>query len=260
MLAEDELASGGELTVVLGDDEVATRLGARRALEPHGLRVVSEVANAADAVSAALKYRPDVCVLAVRMPGNGIEAARQISCTLPETKIVMLTASARDDDLFAALRAGADGYLLKTMSAARLPHAIRGVVRGEAALSREMTARLIREFREGGRRRRLELPDHGVELTAREFEVVERLRRRVRTAEIARDLGISEITVRRHVSAILHKLGTPDRRSAIELLERAERQSLEPETPARPLGVRLADTPASGPAESGALSPCTGPG
>lgn len=233
MLTEINGATARELTVVLADDHVATRVGVRRALEPHGLRVVAEVGNAADAISAALKYRPDVCVLGVRMPGNGIEAARQISDALPATKIVMLTASERDDDLIAALRAGADGYLLKTMSTARLPHAIRGVVHGEAALSRTMTARLIREFREGGRRRRLQLSvrGHGVELTAREFEVLERLRKRGRTAEIAADLGISEITVRRHVSAILHKLGTPNRRSAIELLER-ERERLQTETPA----------------------------
>ena len=228
-----ELANASELTVVLADDHAATRMGVRRELEPHGLRVVAEVDNAADAVRAAREHHPDVCVLAVRMPGNGIEAARQISDSVPATKIVMLTASERDDDLFAALRAGADGYMVKTMQVAHLPRAIRGVVRGEAALSREMTARLIREFREGGRRRRVQLSaDLGVELTAREFEVLEPLRKRARTAEIAADLGISEITVRRHISAIVHTLGTPNRRSAIALLERIEQQRLEAETPA----------------------------
>ena len=233
MLTKLDLGDASEVRVVLADHHAATRVGIRRALEPHGLRVVAEVDNAADAVRAAHEHHPDVCVLAVRMPGNGIEAARQISDSLPATKIVMLTASERDDDLFAALRAGADGYMLKTMQVAHLPRAIRGVVHGEAALSREMTGRLIREFREGGRRRRLQLSvDLGVELTAREFEVLEPLRKRVRTAEIAAALGISEITVRRHVSAIVHKLGTPNRRSAIELLERMEQQRLEAETPA----------------------------
>jgi len=234
MESDIDLTDATELTVMLADDQSAIRAGVRHALEPHGLRVVAEVGNAADAVAAARKHRPDVCVLAVRMPGNGIEAARQISDLVPGTKIVMLTASERDDDLFAALRAGADGYLLKTMSTERLPHTIRGVVRGEAALSRAMTARLIREFREGGRHRRLQLSEvnDGIELTAREFEVLERLRTLGRTAEIAADLGISEITVRRHVSAILHKLGAPNRRSAIEMLERAERQQLQAETSA----------------------------
>jgi DNA-binding NarL/FixJ family response regulator len=240
MLTRNDLADASELSVLLADDQVAIRAGVRRALEPHGLRVVAEVGNAADAVAAALKYCPDVCVLAVRMPGDGIDAARRISDALPATKIVMLTASERDDDLFASLRVGAHGYLLKTMSTERLSHTIRGVMRGEAALSREMTARLIREFRERGRRRWLQLSvlDHGVELTAREFEVLQRFRKRARTAEIAADLGISEITVRRHVSAILHKLGTPNRQSALELLERAERQRLAAETPT--MGGQLA--------------------
>ncbi len=234
MNGDIEFPQSTEVTVLLADDHVATRAGVRHALQPHGLRVVAEAASAGEAVAAALRYRPDVCVLAVRMPGNGIEAARQISEALPTTKIVMLTASDRDEDLFAALRAGADGYLLKTMSTERLPHTIRGLLRGEAALSRAMTARLIHEFREGGRRRRLQLSvlGDGIELTSREFEVLERLRTRGRTAEIAADLGISEITVRRHISAILHKLGTPNRRSAIELLERAERHRLQAGAPA----------------------------
>jgi DNA-binding NarL/FixJ family response regulator len=233
-MTEGYADSASELTVVLADDHVPTRAGVRRALEPYGLRVVAEVDTAADAISAARKHHPDVCILAIRMPGNGIEAARQIRDELADTKIVMLTASERDDDLFAALRAGADAYLLKTTSAERLPRAIRGVANGEAALPRAMTARLIREFRDRGRGRRLPLSvaQHGVEVTAREFEVLERLRKHEPTAGIAAHLGISEITVRRHISAILHKLGTPNRRSAIELLERAERQELEAETPA----------------------------
>jgi DNA-binding NarL/FixJ family response regulator len=216
-----------DLTVVLADDHLATRVGIRRALEPEGLRVVAEVGNAADAVQAAIEQRPDVCLLAVRLPGDGIEAARLIKQASPETKIVMLSASGRDEELFGALRAGADGYLLMTTSPSRLPIAIRGVANGEAALPREMTARLIREFRERGHRRRLpvSLAEPGVELTAREFDVLEQLRKRERTAVIAAQLGISEITVRRHVSSILQKLGVPNRNTAIELLERAERDS-----------------------------------
>jgi DNA-binding NarL/FixJ family response regulator len=130
--------------------------------------------------------------------------------------------------MFGALRAGADGYLLMTTSAQRLPHAILGVARGEAALPREMTARLILEFRERGTRRRVTLPatEAEVEFTAREFEVVERLRKHERTAEIASELGISEVTVRRHVSSVLRKLESPNRDSAIEMLEQAEMQSL----------------------------------
>lgn len=215
-----------ELTLVLGDDHVATRLGIKRAIEPHGVRVVGEAASASEAVALCVKQRPDVCLLALRIPGNGIEATRAIREVLPETKIVMLSSSGGTEDLFSALRAGADGYLPMTMSATRLPHAIRGVVNGEAALPRDLTAELIKEFRERGNRRRLTVaPDQNVELTAREFEVLERLRRRERTAEIAVRLGIAEVTVRRHAASIASKLGATNRRTMMEMLERAERDA-----------------------------------
>jgi DNA-binding NarL/FixJ family response regulator len=221
-------SNSNELKVLLADDQVPGRAGIKRAIEPHGLRVVAEAANAPDAVRMAAEQRPDVCVLAVGLPGNGIDAARQIKQSLPETKIVMMTGSASDEDLFGALRAGADGFLLMSTPASRLPHAILGVAHGEAALPRAMTARLILEFRERGTRRRLTLSAAGaeVELTAREFEVFERLRKRDRTAEIASRLGISEVTVRRHVASVLRKLGMPNRRSALEMFDNAEREEL----------------------------------
>lgn len=209
-----------QLTVLVADDQVTTRVGARRALESKGFQVVAEASSAAAAVEAALTHHPDVCLLATRLPGGGIWAAEQISCALPETKIVVLGES-DEGDLFGALRAGADGYLLRTTSVARLPHAIRGVVDGQAALPRELTACLIREFRESGGPRRLRLAASGesVELTARQFQVLQRLRQGDRTSEIAGRLGISEVTVRRHISAIESKLGVADRRSALERLQ-----------------------------------------
>ena len=217
-------SAAGELTVVVADDQMPVRAGIKRAIEPHGMRVVAEAANAEDAVRLALAYRPDVCVVAVELPGSGIEASRRIKRSLPDTKIVMMTGSARDEELFEALRAGADGYLLMSTPASRLPHAITGVMRGEAALPRAMTGRLVLEFRERGTRRRV-MPASAeveVELTAREFEVLQRLRKHEATAEIASHLGISQVTVRRHVASLMRKLGVPDRRSAIELIEQAE--------------------------------------
>jgi len=215
-----------ELTVLLACDQSPARAGIRRAIEPHGLRVVGESASASEALRMALALRPDVCVLAVELPDNGIEGARAIKQALPETKIVMIAASPREEDLFGALRAGADGYLLMSTSATRLAHALRGVVNGEAALPRGMTARLIQEFRERGTRHRVNLPAGAgeAELTAREFEVLARLRRHERTADIAAHLGISEVTVRRHVSSVLRKLGMPNRRAALEILEQADRE------------------------------------
>jgi DNA-binding NarL/FixJ family response regulator len=211
------------LRVLVADSQVPARTGIRRAIEPHGLIVVAEASNADEALRMSLAQRPDVCVLAAEMSGNGIDAARRIKESLPATKIVIMTTSARAEDLFEALRAGADGYLLMSTPASRLPHALVGVTRGEAALPRAMTGRLIAEFRARGARRRVLLPSPhaAVELTAREFEVLERLRRREGTAEIAVHLGISQVTVRRHVASLLRKLGVPDRRQAIEMVNQA---------------------------------------
>jgi DNA-binding NarL/FixJ family response regulator len=221
-MIEDRGAS--ELTMLLADDDVPTRTGVRLALESANLRVVAEVATAQAAVNEALRLEPDVCLLAIHLPGGGIEATKRIRDALPKIKIVMLTGSERDEDLFGSLRAGADGYLMASTSVDRLPHAIRGVVSGEAALPRQMTARLIREYRDRGRRPvpKLVVMGRTIELTVREFEVLERLRKHERTAEIAGQLGISEITVRRHISAALRKLGVSSRRGAVDLLERAE--------------------------------------
>jgi DNA-binding NarL/FixJ family response regulator len=219
-----EGSGANELTVLLADDHFPTRTGVRLALEAADLRVVAEVGTAQSAVTEALRLRPDVCLLAIHLPGGGIEATKRIRDALPKIKIVMLTGSERDEDLFGSLRAGADGYLMASTSFSRLPHAIRGVVSGEAALPRQMTARLIREYRDRGRRPvpKLAVMGRTIELTVREFEVLERLRKHERTGEIADQLGISEITVRRHVSAALRKLGVSSRRDAVDLLEHAE--------------------------------------
>jgi DNA-binding NarL/FixJ family response regulator len=196
---------------------------------------VAETCTAEDAVAAAIRHTPDVCLLAVHLPGNGISAAERIKAVVPGTKIVMLTESDRDDDLLAAVRAGADGYLLKTISAARLPKAIEGVLSGEAAIPRRLVARLIQDYRTRGRDRVLSLPPTGqlVTVTSREFEVISRLREAESTAEIARDLGISEVTVRRHISSIEHKLGARDRRALLALVENA-RLDVPPQPPAQP--------------------------
>lgn len=212
------------LRVLIADDNTAARAGIKRAIEPHGMSVIGEASQADDAVRLALAHVPDVCIIAVDLPGSGVEVARAITHALPDTKIVMMSATARDEDLLEALRAGADGYLLMSTPATRLPHAIRGVTRGEAALPRAMTARLILEFRERGMSRRVLVhPDRAeVELTAREYEVFQRLRRHEGTAQIASRLGISQVTVRRHVASALRKLGAPNRRRAIEMLEHAD--------------------------------------
>lgn len=209
-----------EVSIVIADDDVGMRIGVRRVLGSAGLKVVADVSSAPEAIAAALAKLPDICLLGTAIPGNGILAAEQIKQALPATKVVMLSPAEREEEMFAALNAGADGYVAKSISAEQLVNALRGVRSGEAALSRRMTARLIREFQTRGSQRRLHITvaGHPVHLTAREFEILDWMRRDESTARIAEQFRISEVTVRRHASAIVRKLGASDRRAAIQLL------------------------------------------
>ena len=208
---------------MLADDHAPTRAGVKAALERAGFKVVAEVADADGAVEAAEREKPAVCLLDIHMPGNGISAAAQITHNDPDVAVVMLTVSRDDNDLFDALRAGALGYLLKDTDPERLPYALQGVLEGEAALPRALVARVVDEFRERGRRRRLPLTKQkGVELTSREWEVLELMREDLTTAEIAERLFVSPVTVRSHIAAVLKKLRVPDRKAALKLLDERE--------------------------------------
>ena len=204
--------------VLIADDHVPTRDDIRRALEADERFVVcAEAGDAPVAIEAALRESPDLCVLDVRMPGGGVAAAWEISSRLPATRIVMLTVSSDDADLFAALRAGASGYLLKDMDPAELPDALRDVLNGEAALPPSLVARVIGEFRDRSPRRRAVLATTGYEtLTSREWQVLELVRQGHSTAAIARRLVVSPVTVRSHVNNILRKVRAPSRAALLE--------------------------------------------
>jgi two-component system, NarL family, nitrate/nitrite response regulator NarL len=213
------------LTIVLADDHAPTRAGVRLALENAGFAVAAEVGSADAAVEETLRHRPSLCLLDLSMPGGGLSAARRIRDEAPETKIVILTVSPTDGDLFEALVAGASGYLLKDASADRLPAALRAVVEGEVALPRVFERRLIEEFRSrelgpSAPRRGFRFRRHGLGsmLTTREWEVLELIAEHLPTTVVAHRLGISEVTVRRHISSAVHKLGVADREGAVELL------------------------------------------
>ena len=157
------------------------------------------------------------------MPGGGIEAAAAIRSRLPNTQIVMLTSSGNDDDLFAALQAGASGYLPKAMVPAKLGPAIRDVLRGEAVLPGRLVERLIREFRARARRGDFALVRRtGNDLTSREWEVLDCMCDGLSTARIAKRLYISETTVRRHIGSILKKLEVPTREAAVRVAQRSQ--------------------------------------
>lgn len=211
--------------VLVADDHPPTRAGVRASLEGAGFEVCCEVGDAAAAFTKALEERPDICLLDIHMPGSGISAAAKITAELPETAVVMLTVSRNDADLFDALRAGAAGYLLKDTDPDRLPHALAGVLRGEAAVPRELVTRLIEEFRGGRTRRKIPLIGRrGVELTSREWDVLDLLREGLSTEEIAKRLFVSRGTVRSHVATMLKKLNVPDRAAAVALLNQQAEQ------------------------------------
>ncbi|MGZ4173010.1 MAG: response regulator [Solirubrobacteraceae bacterium] len=136
------------VTVVLADQDEPTRTDLRDALEVNGFEVVAEAVDAGDAIEAALRHRPSVCLLDIAIPGGGVVAAAQIGPELPETRIAMLaTAFTGEGDVLEALHAGADGYLLKETDPDRMGTALRAMLRGEAIVPRSLTARLVLELR-----------------------------------------------------------------------------------------------------------------
>ena len=215
---------GETISILIADDHAASRASVREALvraEDQDFTIVAEVADADKAVAAAREHHPDVCLLDINMPGSGIAAARQITSSLPDTTVVMLTVSRQDDDLFDSLRAGASGYLLKDTDPARLPHALRGVLTGEAALPRGLVTRVIDEFR--GRRRVIRLAGRRQpKLSSREWEVLDFMRAGLTTAEMAERMFVSKVTVRSHVASILRKLRVADRDAALKLFNKED--------------------------------------
>jgi DNA-binding NarL/FixJ family response regulator len=148
-------------TVLLADDQVSERTGIRYALEHAGFSVVAEAVDASGAVAAALEHRPQVCLLDVDMPGGGVEAADRIVAQLPATKIAMLSGSKSEQALVAAIRAGADGFLLRSTPPDRVSVALTALLHGEATLPRSLTGLLVTELRRPPDSDRLELPVNG---------------------------------------------------------------------------------------------------
>jgi two-component system, NarL family, nitrate/nitrite response regulator NarL len=205
-------------TVALADDHPVVRMGVRMALMRSGFRVVAEAVDRDGAVQAVLHERPSICLLDLYLPGGGIEAAKILFREAPATAVVMLTVSANPADMLAALRAGARGYLTKDTSPESLPVALAGVLRGEAALPRELTGHVLDQLRGQPAPEAAPVCVEGVTLTARESEVLRLLRRGLSTIEISERLSLSPVTVRRHISAAVTRLGAANRDEAIRAL------------------------------------------
>lgn len=205
-------------SVVIVDEQPAIRACSRQLLEQDGFTICGEASDADGAVEAVLRERPDLCLIGVLAEGSEIQATERIVTALPQTAVVILTASESRVDLVEAIRAGAVGYLLKGMNEKRLANVLRGVLAGEAAIPRALVARLVREFQTQGRRH-LAAGEHGrVDLTVREWEVMELMCEGLSTGELAERLFVSPVTVRRHISETVRKLGVDDREAAVALL------------------------------------------
>jgi DNA-binding NarL/FixJ family response regulator len=203
--------------VLIAAERLPTRVGLRLALEPEAR--CTEAADADSAVDAAVRERPDVCLLGLDALGQGLRAANEIAARVPTAAVILLTNRLDEEEFMAAMRAGASGYLTNSLDPARLTHVVEGAVRGEPAVPRKFVSRLLDELRTRERRRSVVLEGRGrVALTTREWDVVELLLRSATTAEIAAELGVAPVTVRRHLGSVEQKLGVTTRAEVVELL------------------------------------------
>lgn len=210
--------------ILLVDDHPLTRAALAALLQQHGFEVVGEAAEGREAIACAERLQPDLVLLDLSMPGlDGLEALPLLRDAAPACEVVVLTASGTEENLLAAIRGGAAGYLLKSEPPARIAQFLRGVAEGEAALSGAVARRLLDQVR-SGTDRGSGVPDAiAAALSARELEVLLLLDDHLGTDEIAKRLFISEHTVRSHVKSLLRKLGVSSRREALETLSRARR-------------------------------------
>jgi len=203
-----------KIRVLLADDHDLFRQGVRRLLEGTAtLEVVGEARTGEDTVRLVEELAPDIVLLDIAMPAlSGIDAARLIKATSPRTGIIMLTVHADEEHLFEAIKAGAMGYLLKDASADELVRAIRVVHEGEGLLAPSMAAKVMREFARTQQTTDLAAVLHP--LTSREVEILQHVTAGLANKEIARQLSISERTVKNHLSNILEKLHLNSRTQA----------------------------------------------
>jgi len=199
------------IRVVLVDDQQLFRKGVRALLEEEGgFEIVGEAGDGAQGLQIVLATRPDVVLMDVQMPVcTGVEATRNIKAQRPDTRVIVLTVSDADDDLFEAIKAGADGYLLKDLKPEELFRMIKGVLEGETPISPPVASKLLGEFRKRPWRETAQTA--GSELTQREKEVLQLVASGQSNAEIAARLYIVEGTVKNHLHNILEKLHLQNR-------------------------------------------------
>src|SRR3989454_5401625 len=209
---------GGEaIRVLIADDHALFRRGLNMVLESEeGIDVVAEAEDGQDAIAKAADFAADVVLMDVRMPRvSGIEATREIREVIPTARILMLTVSDEEEDLYEAIKAGANGYLLKEISIEEVADAIRSVVQGQSLISPSMASKLLNEFntlaKQADEKPRLQAP----RLTTRELEVLKLVAQGMSNRDVAEALFIAENTVKNHVRNILEKLQLHSRMEAV---------------------------------------------
>lgn len=204
----------GKIRVLLADDHAVVREGIRRFLEEaDDIEIVAEAGDGREALEKVREHRPDVAVLDVRMPEmSGVEATRRIKERFPEVRVLILTAYDDDPYIFALLRAGADGYILKTASGDELIRAVRAVYRGQSALSPEVATKVVQQTVTGKPATAAEQVEP---LTPRELDVLRLAARGLTNRAIGYELGISHRTVQGYLASIYGKLGVGSRTEAV---------------------------------------------
>ncbi len=207
-----------DMKVMLVDDHLLFLEGLQYLLETYGISVVGKARNGNEAIIIAHKLKPDIILMDISMPyGNGLDAVKRIHEELPDIKLVMLTTSEEDEDLFDAIRYGASGYLLKDTDAKKLVECLRNVENGEMTLSQRLATKLVAEFRRSKeveycqREDKVEKP----ELTVRQLEVLELIAHGATYKEVGESLGLSERTVKYHISRLLEMLHLENKSQAI---------------------------------------------
>ncbi|MGH2755091.1 MAG: response regulator [Actinomycetota bacterium] len=217
MAKNDKAPPEDAVSVLIVDDHALFRRGLQMVLEGEAdIDVVGEASDGQEAVERAERTSPDVVLMDVRMPKrSGIEATRAIKDMLPSTKILMLTISDEEADLYEAIKAGASGYLLKEISIDEVANAVRAVQQGQSLISPSMASKLLTEFAAMVKRRdeRSQVP--GPRLTERELEVLKLVAKGMNNRDIGAELFISENTVKNHVRNILEKLHLHSRMEAV---------------------------------------------
>jgi two-component system, NarL family, response regulator LiaR len=213
------------VVVALAHD--ATRAGVRGALEEHGVTVCGQAADAPGVVEAVGHSRPDCCLLGTNLPGETLTAVAQISRTNPQVTIIVLADDTNPRELLACIRTGAAGYLPTSMNPDRLGPTVMDACNGGAAIPRRLVGSLVEAVRTGYSGLTVGLPaDVSAKMTRRELEVLEMLHSGATTGTIAAMLSISPVTVRRHVSSIVAKLGVADRQAAVAVCAAGQSRSV----------------------------------